>query len=303
MQDKKNSTSNQNKYIETDYLKKVSERALIYLNSGLPVHFSGPSGVGKTSLAVQVAKKIGRPYVVIFGNSDYTSADLLGGNYGYRRKKTVDNFIHNVYMVEEDFQLKWQDRQITKACREGHTLVYDEFSRTTPYTNNIFLSILEEGVLFLPSLESENQVVKVHPKFRLIFTSNPLEYAGVHKAQVALEDRMVTIELNEMDRETEIAITMANSELEEDMAGKVVDLVKEYRAVVSSSASNSVRTCIKLARVLSSNEMTNLSKYSQNNVFADILLSEDRLKDLNRKKLAKQIEELSERFIERIEQK
>jgi len=44
-----------------------------------------------------------------------------------------------------------------------------------------------------------------------IFTSNPEEYAGVHKTQDALRDRMVTIELDHFDEETEIAITEARS--------------------------------------------------------------------------------------------
>ena len=66
-----------------------------------------------------IARSLQRPYSVIYGNSDYTTSDLIGGNFGYRRKKKVDNFIHNVYTVEEDFQLKWFDKQLTTACREG----------------------------------------------------------------------------------------------------------------------------------------------------------------------------------------
>ena len=92
--------------METAYLKEISERALRYLDAGLSIHFCGPSGTGKTSLALKVAKNIGRPYSIIYGNNDFSSADLIGGNYGYRRKKTVDNFIHNVYTIEEDLQLQ-----------------------------------------------------------------------------------------------------------------------------------------------------------------------------------------------------
>ena len=59
----------------------------------------------------------------------------------------------------------------------------------------------------------EEAYLRVHPNFSAIFTSNPEEYAGVHKAQDALRDRMVTIDLDYMDKETEVAICQAKSGL------------------------------------------------------------------------------------------
>jgi len=282
-------------FVETEYLKKISERAAIYLKSGLPVHFCGPAGVGKTSLALRIAKNLDRPYSFLFGNNDFNTSDLIGGNYGYRRRKTVDNFIHNVYTVEEDFQLKWLDRQLVKACREGHTLIYDEFSRTRPTVNNIFLSILEEGILFLPSFELETQYVKVHPEFRLIFTSNPNDYAGIHQTQNALEDRMVTIWLTEMDHETEVAITVNNSGLDEKTAFKVVSLVREYRTgLVSSSCS--VRSSIKIAKSLSKGDNILSNTGLTISIFSDILFSEIGQTDSDRNKLKNQISLLVEKY-------
>jgi len=270
-------------------LKDISERALRYLDAGLSIHFSGPSGTGKTSLALRVARNLERPFSIIYGNSDFSSADLIGGNYGYRRKKTVDNFIHNVYTIEEDFQLRWLDKQLTKACREGHVLVYDEFSRTRPTINNILLSVLEEGVLFLPGFDADKQSISVHPEFRIIFTSNPLEYAGVHKTQAALEDRMVTIELNDMDRETEVAITIANSNLSDQAAQKVVDIVRDYRVIAPSSNTCTVRTCIKIAKVMSNEHLNEYRGSTTINMVAEILFSESRHQILNRKELYPQV--------------
>jgi MoxR-like ATPase len=48
------------------------------------------------------------------------------------------------------------------------------------------LSVLEEKILYLPYVAKGNNEQEVHPDFRVIFTSNPEEYAGVHKSQDAL---------------------------------------------------------------------------------------------------------------------
>ncbi|MFQ5874363.1 MAG: gas vesicle protein GvpN, partial [Dehalococcoidia bacterium] len=193
-------------FVQTPGVKGVVDRALLYLRAGLPVHFRGPAGTGKTTLAMYVAGQIGRPVILIHGDEEFGTSDLIGGETGYRIKKTVDNFIHTVLKTEEDVKKQWIDNRITVACRYGFTLLYDEFTRSRAEANNVLLAVLEERILDLPAERGgENGHLQVHPDFRAIFTSNPQEYAGVHRAQDALRDRMITINLGHYDRETEIA--------------------------------------------------------------------------------------------------
>ncbi|MFN8468292.1 MAG: AAA family ATPase [Caldilineaceae bacterium] len=96
---------------------------------------------------------------------------------------TVDNFIHTVRKTEEDMVQRWVDHRLSTACREGYTLVYDEFTRSKPEANNVLLSVLEERILILPNSTNSGGYIKVHPDFTALFTSNPEEYAGVHASQ------------------------------------------------------------------------------------------------------------------------
>jgi len=242
-------------FVETESIKDLSRRALAYLRSGLAVNFSGPAGVGKTSLALHVAGLLGRPVVLLHGNDELRGVNLLGGDYGYRRRKMIDNFVHTVYLLEEDLQYRWVEGRLTAACRNGYTLVYDEFTRSRPEANNFLLSILGEGILSLPSLSKDSPYVPVHPEFRMIFTSNPEEYAGVHKLQVALEDRLVTLEIKGFDRETEISIVTARTGLPEEEAGLIVDLVRAVRQRLHSPEKVSVRSSLRIAQVLKTNQI------------------------------------------------
>ena len=98
-------------------------------------------------------------------------------------------------------------------------------------------------------MDQGDSYVKVHPDFRAIFTSNPAEYAGIHKTQDALSDRFVSMDLDYYDRETEIAITAVRSGLPADQAAKIVDLVRDYRAMGEYDQTPTLRACIMIARV------------------------------------------------------
>jgi gas vesicle protein GvpN len=238
-------------FVSSPYVEQVTERALAYLNAGYPVHFSGPAGTGKTTLAFHVAAKLGRPVTLIHGDDEFGSSDLVGRDAGYRKYKLIDNFIHSVLKTEEEMKSLWVDNRLTTACQNGDTLIYDEFTRSRPEANNAILSILSERILNLPKLRRSGEgYLEVHPDFHAIFTSNPEEYAGVHKTQDALMDRLITISLGHYDRETEVKITLAKSGIQQADAETIVDLVRELRGVGVNNNRPTIRACIAIARVL-----------------------------------------------------
>lgn len=239
-------------FVVTPYVQKLTERALAYLAVGYAVHFAGPAGTGKTTLAFHVAARRGRAVNLIHGDDEFGSSDLVGRDNGYRRYKLIDNFIHSVLKTEESMSTLWVDNRLTAACQNGHTLIYDEFNRSRPEANNVLLSVLEEKILNLPKLRRSGEgYLQVHPDFRAIFTSNPEEYAGIHKTQDALMDRLITIPTGHFDRETEIRITVARSGIPEAEAGRIVDIVRELRGIGVNNHRPTIRACIAIARLLS----------------------------------------------------
>ena len=238
-------------FVETEQVKGISERALAYISAGFPIHFRGVSGTGKTTLAMHVASKIGRPVVMIHGDEEFSSSDLVGGEYGYRIRKVVDNFIHSVLKTEEDMQKRWVDNRLTVACKYGFTLIYDEFTRSRPEANNTLLSVLQEKMLDLPAArEGGESYLRVDPNFTAIFTSNPEEYAGVYRSQDALRDRMITMDLDHFDKDTEVAISEAKANLSRDDSERIINVVRGLRESGKCEYAPTIRGPLMIGKTL-----------------------------------------------------
>ena len=242
-------------FVRTQSVEAIARRALAYLKAGFSVHFRGPAGTGKTTQALHVAALLGRPTVMIAGDEDMATSTLVGAQQGYHYRKVVDRFIHTVTKMEETADKRWADHRLTTACREGYTLVYDEFTRSRPEANNVLLSVLEEGLLVLPAQNQNEPYIKVHPNFRVIFTSNPQEYAGVHDAQDALGDRIVTIDVGYADRELEVAIAAARSGLGPARAASIVDIVREFRETGEYDQTPTLRASIMICRIMAQEKL------------------------------------------------
>lgn len=237
-------------FVEAHDVKNVEKRIKLWLNTGYPVHLIGPTGCGKTSLAMHVANELGRPVVWINGDESITTTDLIGGYSQIEQESIRDKYVHNVFKSKDILKADWVDNPLALACKYGYTLVYNEFSRTKPAANNILLSVFEEGILELPTKFGEERYIKVHPDFKAILTSNSIEYAGVHRPQDALLDRLVSIYMDYYSFDTEVNIVNAHTGLPKDDARKIVSVVRSLREKLPDAQKPGTRACIMIGQGL-----------------------------------------------------
>ncbi|PYZ95330.1 gas vesicle protein GvpN [Salipaludibacillus keqinensis] len=243
-------------FVETDRIKELVSRTTPYLQAGYPLHLTGPTGVGKTALALHLASKFDRPVMLLHGNHEMNNEDLIGSIAGFTSEKVIDNFVRQVYKKQEEVKEKWHPGRLVEAIQKGYTLIYDEFSRSSPETNNLFLSVLEEGVLPLYGTKQKQSFLKVHKDFRVIFTSNPEEYAGVFDTQDALIDRMITIEMNnETQTEREILRNRCNILAKE--ADIILKITGKVRKACEKENKNgpSLRASLMIATICKKSEI------------------------------------------------
>jgi nitric oxide reductase NorQ protein len=213
----------------------LERRVLAYLQAGQPVHLRGPTGSGKTTLALHIAQRLQRPIMLVVGGTKPQEPQRAAETGGRARTAkthatpTRAATIRTGTKATAPITLASLDEALAVACRQGLTLVYDAFDRAAPDANLPLLPVLEEHLL-TPGARAASGGIAVHANFRAIFTSNPqadaLERAG---AWEALTDRMITLDLDEFSRGTEIAIVAGRTGLPPKDVARIVDIVRDFR--------------------------------------------------------------------------
>jgi nitric oxide reductase NorQ protein len=257
-------------FVETEHVKKLKDRVQLWVKAGCPPHIVGPTGCGKTTLAMEVAKELGKPTVWINGDEQMTTTDLIGGYSEMEAESLRDKYIHNVMKARDRTKFSWVDNPLTLACKYGYTLVYNEFSRSKPEANNVLLSVLEEKILELPTMFGDKRYLKVHPDFAIILTSNCIEYAGIHKPQDALLDRMIDIYMGYYDYDTELKIAQAHTHLPLGEIEKVVKAVRTIRDKMPDPYKPGTRAEIMICQGLNALGR-NRSKENIEQIYMDVL--------------------------------
>lgn len=246
---------------EDDAIRGLLQRAEAYVAAGTCLHLSGPAGLGKTTLALMVAERIGRPVSFMTGNQWLEASDFIGREVGQSSRTIVDKYIQTVRRTDAEVRVDWKESILALSMQRGYTLIYDEFTRATPQANSVLLSVLEEGVLVTSDRAAKRSYLEAHPDFRIILTSNPHDYVGVNGAPDALLDRMVTLSLPWPSAATIAGIVAQRSGLDALTSQRIVALVEAVQGTARSPAADGqngrqdtgqgspLRTSLTIARI------------------------------------------------------
>jgi len=122
----------------------------------------------------------------------------------------------------------------------------------------------------------------------------------VHRSQDALRDRMITMDLDHFDYDTELAVTQAKAKLSKQDSQIIVNIVRGLRESGKCEFAPTVRGCIMIAKTLKAQKLTpSKSSSTFMQMCQDILASEtsrvgsktnqDRVKGIVKELVAKEL--------------
>lgn len=208
---------------------------LTAIKSNKHVLLEGPVGVGKTTVALAVAKFLGRPIYRVDGDERYTEHKLVGWfdpplvlSKGY----TLDAFIPG---------------PLTQSMLNGGVLFINELNRMPEGTQNVLLPAMDERRIVIPKIG----VVEAKPGFIVVATQNPEEFVGTSRLSEALKDRFVRIGIDYQSEAEEEAIVVKETGCRSpELVKLAVRIIRKTRTHPELKRGSSIRGAIDFVDLL-----------------------------------------------------
>jgi cobaltochelatase CobS len=225
--------------------KRQMEEVALGIEGGDNIMITGPAGIGKSTMVLEMAAILNQPVARIAMDGDMRRSDFVGDK--------------NVVVDEKSGQAvtDWVNGVLVTAAERGWWLMIDEIDAMPAHIAFVMHGVLE-GNRSLALLGDGGRLVKFHPDFRVVTTSNTLGrgdesgmFAGTNIMNEALLDRFgVVIAAGYPSAATEVDILVKRTGINVTDAGKmrkVAEKVREANKLEKCFVSLSTRRLIDWA--------------------------------------------------------
>jgi len=213
------------------------ERALAAVRSGKHLMIEGPVGVGKTIIAVAVAKHLGRQIFRVDGDERYTEQKLSGW------------FDPPIVLERGYVPEAFSPGPLTGAMQEGGVLFINEMNRMPEGVQNVLLPAMDEGAIEIPKIGT----VRAKQGFVVIGTQNPREFVATTALSEALSDRFELLLLDYQNEVEEVEIVRKNvPHASDEVVARATWISRRTRDHPNIRRGASVRAAMSIAQLASS---------------------------------------------------
>lgn len=183
-------------------------------NNQLPLLIKGPTGCGKTRFIRYMAEKLGRNLHTVSCHDDLSATDLVGR-----------------HLISEKGTY-WCDGPLTRAVRDGGICYLDEVVEARKDTT-VVLHPLTDDRRILP-IERTGETLKASDEFMLVVSYNPGYQNLLKGMKPSTRQRFVAISFDFPSQADEIDILLAETNIDKNIAEKLVSLVNSMRSLKES---------------------------------------------------------------------
>lgn len=174
----------------------------------------GPTGVGKTELVSNIAKKNGLPITIFdMGTMSDPVMSLIGN--------------HVITMEDGKTKSTFTKSRFSEVIQKPGIVLLDELSRANVMANNLLFPCLDfRRELPMEYCFHDSTPIKIHPECVFFATANlGGQYTGTHKLDRALMDRFMLIEVDGLKKtETRDALKYECPKLPKEKLEKIIDV-------------------------------------------------------------------------------